>query len=480
MKKLLPVFPGIPVWLYTGLALSILPLLCLDNPFFGDTVLYARQADWYLNAGFSSLILPSEIDAGHPPFFAILLALCWKICGQSLWTGHVLMLPVLIWLAREVQVFAENFLPGTGRLWALALFLLEPVLLAQSTLYSNDILMTAAFFGAINAYPENKGWKLGVCLCISGLVSLRGIMIMPAIVLFGWIYYRNQLLNIRFVSGMILCTSPVVGWMLWHYFQTGWLTSPVSKNWNTQHGFTDMDGIVHNILSIGFRFVDQGRGILWIVLGAGFIFGKKLSSKIWDPVLVLFLLSTGVLCLWFIPFANPPGHRYFLTEFILFALIAGSMAAQMWSGSWTLFTIMAGALVSGHFWIYPDSVAKGWDSTLAYLPWSGYRTEAVAYMKQQHIPPDQVGSAFPLVHSGRYTHLNGENWQFAEKDVESQVYILYSNLCNGFSEKEIQILEKYWDVEKSWGTWPVRMVLYRNPEQIPAIPSGTEMVSIEP
>jgi len=472
--------PAGHLYLIAGLGLIFWPLFFADNPFFGDTVLYSHQADWYLKSGFSSLILPNDLDAGHPPFFSIYLAMGWNIFGQSLWVAHALMLPVLLCLAWALVNCISYFLPPSARLAGLVLVLAEPTLMAQATLPANDLVIVTAILLSITGIYKRNSHLIGLAFLAGGSVSLRGIIYWPVIVLFAGLYFPTLRYAWKFWLKVFVYTFPLMLWFAWHYFHSGWLTTPHSENWKSQHAFTDFDGIIHNFLSVIFRFVDHGRIFISLTALSGILYlWLKPKGKL--PPLA-FLLCAGITLhlILFLPYNNPPGHRYFLTWFILMALYAVRVIYIDFPGKRRVYLLLLFASLSGHFWIYPDTIAKGWDSSLAYLPWVRHREAALTYMKQQMIIPEKTGTSFPLRHAGRYSHLNGENWQMPEKDLNTQVYVLYSNLCSGFSEEEISILEKQWDIEQSWGTWPVRMILYRNPEQIPSIPSGKEMAFIEP
>jgi hypothetical protein len=466
------------LWLWASGFLCLWSLLFIGNPFFFDTVLYSRQADWYLQSGFTSLILPSDIDAGHPPFFALYLASGWWLGGQSVWVSHLIMLPACILLGWGLAKLIEAFVAKEYQYSVLILTLCEPTLLAQSSLVANDIVLVSGAFLAFAGIHSNRPHWLGMGMLLSAAVSLRGIMLWPVLGIYILLFHRPLLKRFQIILIPVLWIVPLVFWLLFHYWQTGWLTRPVSTNWSSQHNFTDLDGIVHNILSIGFRFVDHGRIYIGLIL---FWFVWQYRSLVvykLHPLLGLILIGVGVHILWFLPFQNPPGHRYFLTWYLLILIFLGVMMFQYLPNVKRLWLSCIVVLISGHAWVYPDSISKGWDSSIAYLPWSSLRSEALVYMKQQAIRPSQVGSSFPLLHAGRYTHLNGESWQFGEKDLNKQVYILYSNVCSGFSDEDIATLEKYWDVEAQWGSWPVRFILYRNPEQIPSMPSGEEMASL--
>ena len=59
-------------------------------------------------------------------------------------------------------------------------------------------------------------------------------------------------------------------------------------------------------------------------------------------------------------------------------------------------------LLTGHFWIYPDPVAKGWDATLAHVPYFGLRREAITYLDNKGIPLETVGSDYPNLCANQY------------------------------------------------------------------------------
>ncbi|MBL0080448.1 MAG: hypothetical protein IPP53_15465 [Bacteroidetes bacterium] len=65
-----------------------------NNPFFWDTVLTSKIAQYFYENGFGNLIVPIDLDAGHPPFFQIYLSILWKLFGKSLLVSHLAMLPL--------------------------------------------------------------------------------------------------------------------------------------------------------------------------------------------------------------------------------------------------------------------------------------------------------------------------------------------------------------------------------------------------
>ena len=127
---------------------------------------------------------------------------------------------------------------------------------------------------------------------------------------------------------------------------------------------------------------------------------------------------------------------------------------------WIYFISLAG-LLSGNFWIYPDQIAKGWDSTLAHLPYYKIRAEMIRYIEKEKIPINQVGTEFPNTATFENIDLNGSNIFFPEKDLQIQPYIFYSNIFNDFSDQELNDLKTNWLVIKEIKRCGVKGILYK-------------------
>jgi hypothetical protein len=85
-------------------------------------------------------------------------------------------------------------------------------------------------------------------------------------------------------------------------------------------------------------------------------------------------------------------------------------------------------LASGNYWIYPESIAKGWDATLAHLPYYDLRHEAIRYLDENRIPVQEVGSFFPNTATIDAIDLNNRNVAFP--NFVDQQYVFYSTVYN--------------------------------------------------
>jgi hypothetical protein len=98
-------------------------------------------------------------------------------------------------------------------------------------------------------------------------------------------------------------------------------------------------------------------------------------------------------------------------------------------------------LVGGNFIVYPDKIAKGWDSTLAHLPYYKLRHQAIDYLDKEHIDFEQVQSFFPNLASIDQIDLNGDDRSFHYYEGKGK-YIFYSNIFNVTDQEYDEIHNK--------------------------------------
>ena len=146
------------------LILTLLMLVALlatwqvrDHAFFWDTVqLASRHAHWYYGQHFQHLLLPDEIDSGHPPGFGMYLAAVWVLFGKSLAASHLAMLPFLFGIIYLLYIIGSYF-GGQRSSWMLILLAFAgPVLAGQSVLVSPDIVLVFAFLLALSGILYQK------------------------------------------------------------------------------------------------------------------------------------------------------------------------------------------------------------------------------------------------------------------------------------------------------------------------------------
>ncbi len=464
-KKLLPFY----------LLTTLLVLLSIHFFFFWDKdILHSRHAFWYLENGFS-ILQPPHIDSGHPPVMGLLLAFLWKIFGIHLAVGHLAMLPFALGLVWQLYRFTGFFIKSDSIYWALLLVMIDTSLLTQFVILTGDLLTVFFFFLAVNAVLHNKRTLLIFALILLAITSSRGMISCVIVGVFdGFLIIRKKENSIPKLVSIIpyyLPSFAIAGiYLLYHYIKTGWIGyEPDGSNWGGLFEAVDFKGALRNIFIIAWRLVDFGRLFLWIA-GIYFIFLISKKSRQFDDnmqiILALFLISLAIYAPFMIIYKGLQGHRYILPLFIIFTtLIAYFLFEKLTDNRLrkVLYFLLLIGLLSGNFWIYPDHIAKGWDATLAHLPYYKLRRDMINYIEMKKMPFDKIGTEVPNASPLKYIDLSEDERFFTKKNLENCEYIFYSNIYNMFTDDFLQELKNEWTIVEEYKLLQVRVTLYKNP-----------------
>ncbi len=414
------------------------------NSFFWDTVqLGSKHAEYYYNSHFTSLLLPTDMDSGHIPTFGIYIAVLWEIFGRTLEVSHFGMLPFALGIVFQTFKVCRKFVPEQFVGLASILVLADPSLLSQMTLVSPDVCLLFFFLLGLNAVLENKKkWIMIAVFCLF-LTSMRGMMVALCLLsldIYSHIDFKttsrkigHQLLNksLFYLPAVLL----FLGYNSFHYMEKGWIgfhqDSPWAKSF--EH-IDDFSGLLLNIGYYGWRVIDFGRFGLWIIGIPLFLIYKKqlCTSKPFRLLLFFTLFIIIVLPLNMLWAKNLMGYRYLIPIYLTFSLFTATilfseLVNQKLKYSLSIFWLLC--LVGGNFIVYPNKIAKGWDSTLAHLPYYNLRHQAIRYLDQEHIDFKQVQSFFPNLARIDRIDLNGDYRSFHFYDGKRK-YIFYSNIFN--------------------------------------------------
>lgn len=484
-------------WALAGEALPWVALLGLvlataGLPFFWDTLqLASRHAHFFYENHFSSLFLPNDMDSGHIPAFGMYLALMWTLLGRSLVVSHLAMLPFILGLLFFTRRIAGRLFPGRYA-WLITLLLIaDATLVAQMTLVSPDIWIACFFTMALWALLARRRGLLTLAFLGLTLTSMRGMMMVAAFFITETLLFlfpaagtpkntqepREPLLKgffryfLQQLPVYLPATLTALLYLGAHYLRTGWIGYHADMPWYDHFARVDFLGFLRNILIMGWRLADQGRLFFWItgaLLIPYFLRGKTKTTPDGRLLILLSLVLLLVFSYSALTYRNLAGHRYFIPLFLmvaltvmvhLFLLVKRKKAILLVLG-----LLLAGEL-SGNFWVYPDSIAKGWDASLAYLPYQYLRRDMNRYLEEQGIPPEAIGTSFPNNVAFKYTDLTGDARSYGtagEADPEFR-YLLWSNVFNDFPEALKARLDSEWEKVRVLQSWQVRMILYENP-----------------
>ncbi|GAB3841882.1 hypothetical protein [Hymenobacter jeollabukensis] len=473
--------------LVLALGSVLLTALAAHHGFFWDAVLQAsRHAQWYYDTRFTHLLVPEALDAGHPTLFAAALAGVWRLFGQTLPAGHWAMLPLVLGTLWQVYCLVRRFVP---RAWvgpAVLLLWLDATWLTQSTLVSSDVALLFCYLLALNGLTARRP-----VLTLAGslplvLLSTRGMILWAALALtaalLGWLD-ENPL---RAPHGRFSAAARLLGRRIWpllpalllaglwlglHYQLRGWVGYNARSQWSGNYALLGPLGILRNVALIGWRLLDQGRLLLWLSGAAALLAlwrgGWRPGPTTWR-LLVLWLAPALALSGAMVWYANPIGHRYYLPVLLLFALLVAHLLSELPARG--LARMLTGVallgLLSGHFWVYPDHMANGWDATLAHWPYYRLRHRFIDWLDARRIPLADVGSNFPNLYPLHQVDLNGDPRRFAPVDLRRNRYVLQSNTMN-FGDAVLDSLQQRWPLLHEERVGQVYFRLYQRPSDGP-------------
>lgn len=470
---------------FWAVALAALMVGCSQTilVFWDGISLQTLPATYYYENYFSSVVLPSNIDTGHPPFYAYYLAKCWQFGGRNLASFHWAIFPFLVFLYANYASLLRYFLPDAKIspftfVGLFALFLLQPTLLAQSSLATTDVVIVAGFVGALRAivYRHKVGLFLSLLLLCS--VSLRGIFLVVAIFmchyLFEYLYGNAQqqgrfLLSPRKLLPYFLVALLLGIWWAYHYqINSFWLENYHSP-WAVNYGFVNRKRFLWNIAVVFWRLVDVGMLSIWVALA--YYFGRDIEKrKAFESRKKIFLLGCSLTVFLTLSIAVvlkeiPIMHRYFLPVQVLVTLwLSVYLSKENPLQRYLIIFLLLLHLVMGHRWIHCPPIANGWDASLAFLPYQSLEQQLRNDIDSLAIPPSKIHTTFPLLHSRKYTRLSPDTSHFklfTPAFLSETSYFLYSNLSNDMSPEMQQIIRSEGKIIKTWQKFGVYIILYK-------------------
>ena len=448
---------------------TLIDLLSLHLPFFWDTIqLGYRHADFFYSTHFHSLILPKEIDSGHFPLFGIYLATIWSIFSKNIPLSHIFMLPFLLGICYQYYKLALKFIGPKYIHYSMLLLIADPLVLSQSTMVGPDIVLLFLFLACCNFLLEKRKWLYPVALCFLALVSMRGMITIAGLFLFENIlsWLRREKLSFIIIlkyipAGLLACV-----WLVYHYQQTGWTGYYPGSSWAACFVPVPLAGVFRNIAILIWRLLDFGRVFVWLLAILCFIKALKLKenhdrSKFIPLALFLVILSIYVPS--FILYQNLSAHRYLMPCMVLVGLctVYYLQFVNLEKIKNIVFGMVLLGFFSGNFWVYPDGVSEGWDATLAHIPYFSLRKQMINYINNNHINPQEIGTAFPNVSGTEYTDMDSAIGPFKSFDLSKDKYIFQSNIFNDFKKPQIDSLKHFWTLKKEYKSCGVYARLYK-------------------
>ncbi|RFN58323.1 hypothetical protein [Marixanthomonas ophiurae] len=463
------------LYIFVAALLLIEFIIFKDLPFFWDGISKASRATWIYNTNFSSLILPTEYSSGHPPLWITSLAIFWKLFGQVLWSSRLLLLLINLGVFYQILIVCKRNFVATVPIFLFLLVCLDPTLVAQTTSLNNDMMLLFFTLLSFNALQKNR-WLL-YAFALTGLLltNLRGIYCFVALILIHVIYNRKRLLvwNQKMIRSYCTATLCFVVFLIFQYTELGWVLITRNENFSKHREAVTGFSIIKNIAAFVKNILDFGRVFLWIPMVLFLLKYYKNKKRSLDvnsqKIGIALLVFTVVFFLGFVPFSNPMGPRYLMICYILAAILFINLLFTISIKKKirnSIMILVTAGLISGHFWIYPATISQAWDSSLAYIGYFEKEEKMLNYLEEKKIAPSNVGTN--LTFNGRalarLSKKDSIHENFSSLNLDTNQYVIFSNIENDTDDATIITLRKNWEEIKTFERLGVFITLYKSPK----------------
>ena len=443
-------------------------LLLKNTPFFWDAISKSYRADWIYKNGLSEFIVPVDYNSGHPPLWISLLAGFWTLFSKTLWSSRLLLLIVNIGVVWQVVLLCKNNFIKTVSVFYMLLVCLDPTFIAQTTSLSNDMLLLFFTLLGLNSLIKSKSIWYTIALVGLLFTNLRGIYIVGALLVIHLIYVKFKLIAVKkaMFYGYLVAFLCFALFCYFQYEKLGWFIISQNENYNEHRQSVGVKQILINTIVFGKSFLEYGRFIIILFLTpliVKYLKNKDQRSVEIDRVGIAFFVFGLIFFLGVVPFSNPFGDRYFMICYLLsIILLVNLLAFYNTARQPLIYLSIVFMFISGHFWIYPATISQPWDSSLAYLNYYNVEKDMENYIDSVGINHTDIGTRIRL-NDREYSELKPlvVDKLYADFNINSNSYILLSNIENMTKDDELNEIRNNWKLVKSYSQLGVFMSLYK-------------------
>lgn len=466
---------------YFGLVIiliyGVLTAICFQNAYFWDVIQQvSKEAHWYYQTNFSSLLLPSfssgsEIIATgyHPPLMGLMTALLWKVFGYHLWVSHLFIAFWAAILICQVWKLVTFLFPEKHIGWAALIILTEATVLAQFAIASPDFILLTAFVMSIRGVLEKKplltliGFFFLCCINMRGVFA--GIIILFSHLLFYFKQKKESKSFIKIFRAYIPTILLLIAYFTYYLSAKGWFFADSAYTEHYQLPEGGVTDILKRIFSFILRSVENGRFFVYLL--AVTVTVRIFKSKMKPDPSVLFLLLvafllTGMYIVFIFITQMPFSSRYFMPQYLILTLLT-----LLYLSKWLeekkmrlIFILILFFQFTGHFWLYPEKISKSWDGTLAHLPYYELRKECFDDIDRNELNYDEISAGFCLSPNRRFVELIDEDKRLGG-DKTNMKYYIYSNISNLPDETIDEMKDtNRWKPVRQYKKGPVFITLY--------------------
>ena len=442
-------------WYLVSAIYTIIVLCYCNTPVFWDMYIQVKTAHYFLDTSFTDLFPNTNgfIDNGYFPIYTVYLALLFKFFGFKLWVAHISVIPFVIGFLYQLQLFCRRYLSPEKTLFVLMLTLIHPAIEAQSIYFSSEICFVFLGLYMLNAIKDERASRIALSSTLLCLLNFRAL---PFVILV-WLYFtfiKKQ------KSAWYLFFSVLVSivWLFVHRNISGWFfENPATIEYRSLLGFT---GMVKNLFWCLVKLTDFANIIALVFIGLFCINHKKI-----DEPIVFVLLAASSILLFSVPISNPINNRYFLLLYVLaIPAFVFSISTYSTKKMAILSVVFVLFLVQSSRLIKPNKYGNAWDCTLQSLDYFDVRKEFDNYVTENNIALKDVAAGFQVYFNDAYYLMNDSTKEYdllSDTEMNSNLYIADSNICNNYSLQRKIYLEKNYTLVKSFEKGTIYIHLYK-------------------
>jgi len=262
-----------------------------DLPYHWDSAGFViNSARKLLETNFNPLIVPDS-DFAHPPLLITLLALSWKIFGQTLIVSHLLMLPFLPLLLISAYFLAKKLFKQNVGI-ATALFCATtPVVLSEYNLIYIDLPMAALTMTGLALWLYQRRILGILFFSFACLIKLPALTIVGGLII--WHLVKKEYRKTTLLLIPLVCFGL---WLTYHYQIENWLIYRPGRLFTAP---LTLPALWQSTKYFGIKMLfDQGR--VWLSLGALLCvlylsFTQKIAKQKEIKLIMLLFLSGSLL-----------------------------------------------------------------------------------------------------------------------------------------------------------------------------------------
>ena len=454
---------------------AILFVISFDFPYFWDGVAQVSKEgfNYYsiFNPNFHNLTVTHSPSLF--PMMGLMTASLWTVFGVKLGVTHALILIWGILLIYNIRKIVQTFFQEKYVALITFIAFTEPTVLSQLTIGGIDIIIFTSFVISLRAILEDKRWLLTIGLFFLINIYSRGLFLglILLIVDFYFNYYKGEKRDTKsFLKYCLTCLPAFIflAVSISIYFTSQNRVSITSSSYSTHYQLPDSFRIIiRHFFEFVLRSVENGRLLIWILsllTGYKLFKSKHVFSKNQKILLSVLILHFLLYFLFIFVSQMPFSARYFMPHFFLLTLFCCWGIIHFYKNQvvYTLLILIVILQASGHFWIYPDKIAKSWDCTLSHIPYYELRKSCFRYIDENGINYDDISAGFCFYGDRGYAELNNfGKTVIAGRDRE---YFIYSNISADDADIEDVENSNSWAEVKRFEKGKVFVVLLKRKE----------------